>query len=250
MSGVKALAELKGKYGGSWIDDGEVLLEEWAVGKDIRAVNYCIDGPGGMFKSMQLMVGASDEEDLEEWIRLRKHGAAGGSCYRWTLEPEDYIRRVQYTWNHNLNSIVEVVFQSHDGQTRVIGKGEGSKVNYEYSALQPLVGFFSYEADEGKLFAIGAYEDDCHNTPSYLPFGFESFNIPSMEEARGEKTITAMTWVNDADGSSSIEIEMIDKIMLEETKSDDKIAEPHQETQHIHNTDFIDIDITIINGPG
>ena len=96
---------------------------------------------------MQLLIGDSEEEDPEKLEKLRKHGAAGGTCYRWTLLPNDYIRKVQYTWNWQHSMVVQVVFQTHLKQTRVIGKGQGRKVNYEYSAFQPLVGFFSFEAD-------------------------------------------------------------------------------------------------------
>ena len=94
VSGVKETAQLNGMENGNWIDDGEVLLEEWSPGMGIRAVNYCVDDEDGWFLSMQLMVGDSKEEDIEEWYKLRKHGAAGGSCYRWLLNPDDYIRRV------------------------------------------------------------------------------------------------------------------------------------------------------------
>ena len=43
VSGATDMAELKGMGDGSWVDDGEVLLEEWAPGMGVRAVNYCID---------------------------------------------------------------------------------------------------------------------------------------------------------------------------------------------------------------
>lgn len=247
VSGAKDLAEIKGLYEGEWIDDGDVLKQQWKPGMDIRAVNYCTDKENGWFTSLQLMVGSSEEEDPDQWIKLRKHGAAGGSCYRWTLQSEDYIRRVQYTWNNHHMQIVEVVFQSHNGQTRVIGLGEGRKVNYEYSAFQPLVGFFSFDAEDGKLFAIGAYEDDCHNTPERLPYGFLTSNIPSLEEVRGEASIASVSWVNESSGTSAGEIEIIETIIEQEHSIDAKIEEPLQETMHIENTDFIDIDITIIN---
>ena len=52
VSGAKDMAELKGMGDGSWVDDGEVLLEEWAPGKGVRAVNYCIDNETKRFLSM------------------------------------------------------------------------------------------------------------------------------------------------------------------------------------------------------
>ena len=87
-------------YDGSWIDDGEVLLESWSSGMGIRAVNYCTDAESEWFLAMQIMVGDPKEDDPEKWFRLRKHGAAGGTCYQWRLNADDYIRRVQYTWNY------------------------------------------------------------------------------------------------------------------------------------------------------
>ena len=134
--------------------------------------------------------------------------------------------------------------------TRVIGLGEGRKVNYEYSAFQPLVGFFSYEANEGDLIAIGAYEDDCHNAPKRLPFGFGSSNLPSLEELSGKTAVTSVTWVNEDHGISSNEVEMLDQIIEHEKEVDEKIADMQGETDHIANIDFIDIDINIeINTP-
>ena len=106
VSGATDMAELKGMGDGSWVDDGEVLLEEWAPGMGVRAVNYCIDNDSKRFLSMQLMVGDSEESDAEYWHALRKHGAAGGSCYRWVLKPDDYIRLVQYTWNWQHSQVV------------------------------------------------------------------------------------------------------------------------------------------------
>lgn len=47
---------------------------------------------------------------------------------------------------------------------------------------------------------IGAYEDDCHMTPKNLPFGFGDFNLPSMDEVKGDHASTSQTWVNNQDG--------------------------------------------------
>ena len=117
----------------------------------------------------------------------------------------------------NLSYVTQIVIMTHMGQTRVRGRADGKyKVNYEYSAFQPFVGIFSYQLDEVTV-AIGAYEDDCHNAPKRLPFGFEDFNIPSMEEVSGEKSVSSMTWVNLDHGESTHEAELLDKIkVLEE----------------------------------
>jgi len=94
---------------GGWIDDGEVLDLEWESGWGVRAINYCIDDYDDTFQSMQIMVGAEGAE-LDAWTPLRKHGADGGTCRRWILQEEDYIRIVQYTWNRYTQSVVQVVY--------------------------------------------------------------------------------------------------------------------------------------------
>ena len=76
--------------------------------------------------------------------------------------------------------------------------------------------------------AIGAYEDDCHNTPKRLPFGFETFNLPSLEEVTGSASVSSMTWVNEEHGNSIEEKDIIDQIIENEKKEDEKIMEPHQ----------------------
>ena len=57
---------------------------------------------------------------------------------------------------------------------------------------------------------IGAYEDDCHLTPDRVPFGFGDFNLPSMDEVKGEHSTDSKTWVNEAHGTSSQEVQMLD----------------------------------------
>ena len=161
----------------------------------VKAVNYCISD-NDTFSSMQLIVGDSDVS-----INLRKHGEAGGECRQWRLQAEDYIRTVQYTWNRSSGRVTAVVFQTHMEQTRVIGRGEGFKVNYDYNAFQPFVGLFTFEVGDATM-AIGAYEDDCHNTPAKLPFGFETMNVPSMDAAKGEDVMSSVTWVNERHGTT------------------------------------------------
>ena len=175
---------------------------------------------------MQLLVG-EDNATLEDWVPLRKHGADGGTCRRWRLVPKDYIRMVQYTWNRHTESVVQVVFQTHLGYTRVIGRGEGIKVNFEYHWFQPFVGMVSYERGDLTL-GIGAYEDDCHNSvdESRLPFGMgtkKNTNLPSMNEVMGHHSVTSMTWDNDEHGTSSQEAKMLDIIEQQEKDEDDAL---------------------------
>ena len=37
---------------GGWVSDGEILLEDWEHGMDMRALNYCINEQTGRFTSM------------------------------------------------------------------------------------------------------------------------------------------------------------------------------------------------------
>lgn len=146
--------------------------------------------------------------------------------------------------------VTQIIFQSHNGQTRVLGRDHFSnrKVNYEYNAFQPFVGMFTYELDETTV-AIGAYEDDCHNAPKRLPYGIESWNLPSMEEVNGEHNVSSMTWVNLDDGTSSQENELLDKVLLQEVEEDEDVEEPSADA-HIINVDFVEIEVELnINTP-
>ena len=161
---------------------------------------------------------------------------------------------VQYTWHLSISLdlayVSQIVFQTHLGQTRVLGRDHGQyKVNYEYTAFQPLVGIFTFEVNDQTV-AIGAYEDDCHLTPKRLPFGFEDFNIPSMDEAKGDNSVSSMTWVNVDDGTSTYENEQLDKIQLLEEKEDEVVSEPSQKDNHIVNLDFVEVEVELnINTP-
>ena len=96
-----------------------------------------------------------------------------------------------------------------------MGRSNRSKtnkqVNFDYNAFQPFVGFLSFELD-GRTLGIGAYEDDCHMTATKLPFGFETFNLPSMEEVGGHHATVSVTWNNEEHGTSVEEVAMLDKI--------------------------------------
>lgn len=128
---------------------------------------------------------------------------------------------------------------------RVIGKGSGFKVNFEYNAFQPVVGLFSYEWD-GETLAFGAYEDDCHAKPTRLPFGFETFNLPSIDEATGKNTISSMTWVNEEDGVDAQE--ELEKIIEKEFDEDIAILEPPK-AETVVNINFdLDVDV-VVNTP-
>ena len=65
---------------------------------------------------------------------------------------------------------------------------------------------------EGRTLGVGAYEDDCHMAPPKLPFGFETFNIPSLDEVQGSTSATSLTWSNEEHGTSVEEVGMLDQI--------------------------------------
>jgi len=111
------------------------------------------------------------------------------------------------------------------------------------------VGFFTYELDDQTL-AVGAYEDDCHNSPKRLPFGFEDFNVPSLDFVKGAETVSSMTWVNLDHGESTHENELLDQIRLEESKSDEEIFEPSSKDSHVISIDFVEVEVDInVNTP-
>lgn len=60
----------------------------------------------------------------ENEIPLMKHGSEKrGNCYQWELLEGDYIREIIYTYSHFTNSVIEIFFESHEGQRRVVGRG-------------------------------------------------------------------------------------------------------------------------------
>ena len=136
---------------------------------------------------------------------------------------------------------MQVVFMTHLGYTRVIGRGEGIKVNFEYHYFQPFVGMVSYERGDLTL-GIGAYEDDCHRSvdESRLPFGMASnknTNLPSMNEVMGHHSVTSMTWDNDEHGTSSQEGKMLD-IIEQQEKDEDDAVEGISSVAHVENKEF------------
>ena len=45
---------------GNWVNDGEVLKDQWKSGTGIYAINYCV-GDDEFFGSVQIIVGTEDE---------------------------------------------------------------------------------------------------------------------------------------------------------------------------------------------
>ena len=200
----------------------------------VRAINYCVNAQDNTFKALQIIVGK--EGDASSEVALRKHGGEGGACRQWRLEAGDYIRNVQYTWNRSRETVTQVVFQTHTGQTRVFGRGDGTKVNFEYNSFQPFVGLISYEIYDETV-GIGAYEDDCVNTPAKLPFGFQDFNVPSMSEVNGSSAVTSLVWVNEEQGISTTEAKLLDQVEAEEADADSSITAISQK-EHVANVEF------------
>ena len=98
--------------------------------------------------------------------------------------------------------------------------------------------------------AIGAYEDDCHGAPKRLPFGFEDFNIPSLSEVSGEKSVSSMTWVNLDHGESTHEAELLDQIREIEEQEDAVVDEPSSRDNTIISVDFVEVEVDLtVNTP-
>lgn len=98
--------------------------------------------------------------------------------------------------------------------------------------------------------AIGAYEDDCHMAPKRLPFGFEDFNIPSLSEVSGEKSVSSMTWVNLDHGESTHEAELLDQIKEIEEREDAVVDEPSSRDNTIISVDFVEVEVDLtVNTP-
>ena len=98
--------------------------------------------------------------------------------------------------------------------------------------------------------AIGAYEDDCHLAPKRLPFGFEDFNIPSLSEVSGEKSVSSMTWVNLDHGESTHEAELLDQIKEIEEREDAVVDEPSSRDNTIISVDFVEVEVDLtVNTP-
>ena len=76
---VSGQAIIWDRFGGGVVDDGEVLLEKWSPGMNVKEVDYCQDRY--RFKSVRLVVG----DDNGNRIPLRKHGGEGGECRKWVL---------------------------------------------------------------------------------------------------------------------------------------------------------------------
>ena len=74
---------------------------------DVRAINYCINSNFGTFKSMQVVLGHSGIKGDTE-VKLLKHGGTGGKCKRWSLNDQDYIERIEYTYDRDFGNVMSV----------------------------------------------------------------------------------------------------------------------------------------------
>ena len=122
---------------------------------------------------------------------------------------------------------------------RVMGQGTGTVYEFKYSFLQPFVGLFSYQLDE-KTLAIGPYEDDCHNTPTWTPMSFNTFNETSLEEAQGSNAVTSETWVNERHGESLTEETLLDVIEEAEKELEADIVVDADDTAPIVSENFLE----------
>ena len=61
----------------------------------VYQIRYCVTEKD-TYAALQVVLG-----DAQNQLKLRKHGVPGNNakCHAVTLEPEDYIREVHYTFN-------------------------------------------------------------------------------------------------------------------------------------------------------
>ena len=86
--------------------------------------------------------------------------------------------------------------------------------------------------------------------PKRLPFGFEDFNIPSLSEVSGEKSVSSMTWVNLDHGESTHEAELLDQIKEIEEREDAVVDEPSSRDNTIISVDFVEVEVDLtVNTP-
>ena len=98
----------------------------WEEGMHVVALNYCIDNSGyeqidGIYKSVQALVGTG--KPGAQAYPLLKHGAEGGICHEWVLEPHDYITKVEYINDSEQFIVTHMEFWTHQGQRRSFGRG-------------------------------------------------------------------------------------------------------------------------------
>ena len=173
---------------GSWVDDSSILLEKWAIGMEMKALNYCLDETDLTFISMQLVLG-SEEEGVEE-LKLQKHGGEGGWCHRWELKPGDQVARIEYTYNEESGFLSRLRFWTELGYQHILGEGHGRRVLYRYDKYKKFIGFLSYEIDD-LTYAFGSFDNYCTDVdgPSYdtsLPPTSNAILVPEPVEWEGE----------------------------------------------------------------
>lgn len=108
----------------------------------VKHIDYCEGDEDGMFYSMQLTVG--DPENPNDERKMYKHGGEGGQCHRWHIKSGDYIERIEYTNDINTNSMNRLRIWTHDGDMRVLGRGHGERVIYNYDKYEQFIGFLSF----------------------------------------------------------------------------------------------------------
>lgn len=86
-------------------------MDHWTHGLDVRAINYCIDQFTSAYVSLQVVLGHSGVDGDEE-LPLEKHGAEGGTCRRWELNDDDYIRQIEYSYDPRKGNLTAIKFLS------------------------------------------------------------------------------------------------------------------------------------------
>ena len=94
---------------GITVDDMDVLRHQFEYGMTVTAINYCAGKEDGELLSVQVVMSKRiEDESGTTWgprMPLRKFGTQGGTCYRWNLIQDDYIRMIEFTFGLSSNDV-------------------------------------------------------------------------------------------------------------------------------------------------
>ena len=116
---------------GAFVDDGDILVEQWKLGMRLKGINYCIDREDFTFISMQMVIG-SPEEGVDDLV-LQKHGGEGGLCHEWELAPDDFVTRIEYFLDENGGKMRRIRMWTQKDDQHIFGVGHGPRIIYVFN---------------------------------------------------------------------------------------------------------------------
>ena len=152
---------------------------------DLRSLTYCIDQITGTYVSLQATIGQKGA-DPDEYIKLLKHGGAGGECQQWDLGEDDWITLIEISFDWFSGNVQRIRLFTSLGDDRAVGYTTGIFVaaNYAYDHYKQFVGFLSYEIDDVTK-AFGSYDSFC-NQLSYPVTDITDGEFAEFQEFEGE----------------------------------------------------------------